>query len=228
MRICLVMITALFLIAAAEAMKPAVPKPEIVTRAQWGSDAKPLPDDQKHRPKWLTIHHAGAKWKAGADPAKFVKSVQAFGQREHNWPDLPYHFMIAPDGRIFEGRPIDYAPQSNTKYDVPGHVGIELMGDFEVERASEAQLKSLVQLSAWLCQEYKLNPEESAGHNDRPKAQTACPGKDLHRYLADGSIKNWVKDLLKGDAPDIKLKDPLKGGPKEMIGTVAATTKPAR
>jgi hypothetical protein len=196
-------------------------KPPTVTRQQWGSDPQPLGDDQKHTPKVITIHHAGTKWKAGADPAKFVKAVQGWGQRERNWPDLPYHFMIAPDGRIFEARPIEYAPQSNTKYDLPGHVGVELMGNFEVERMSDAQLQSLVKLSAWLCQEYHLKPEEIAGHKDRAEGQTTCPGKDLYRYIEDGSIKTWVSEMLEGKQPDVKLKEPLEGGPTEMIGPVA-------
>jgi hypothetical protein len=212
-----------FLIGAGDATKPVVAKPEMVTREQWGSEPQPLGEDQKHVPKVVTIHHAGSKWKDGADPAKFVKAVQGWGQRERNWPDLPYHFMIAPDGRIFEARPIEYAPQSNTKYDLPGHVGVELMGNFEVERVSEAQLKSLVKLVAWLCQEYQLKPEEIAGHKDRAKGQTSCPGKDFYRYIADGTIRTWVEETMAGKEPEVKLKEPLEGGPTEMIGKVAAT-----
>jgi len=218
-------IVAAAMLGAAEVKKAVVAKPEMVTREQWGSQARAIGEDQKQVPKWVTIHHAGSKWKAGADPAKFVKAVQAWGQREKNWPDVPYHFMIAPDGRIFEGRPIEYAPQTNTKYDVPGHIGVELMGDFEVERVSEAQLKSLVKLAAWLCQEYKLNPDEIAGHKDRAKAQTVCPGKDLERYLADGSIKNWVKQTMEGKAAEVRVKEAIRDGPTEMIGAVAATQK---
>ena len=136
--------------------------------------------------------------------------------------------MIAPDGRIFEARPIEYAPQSNTKYDLPGHVGVELMGNFEVERVNEAQLKSVVKLVAWLCQEYKLDPDEIAGHKDRAKGQTSCPGKDFHRYLSDGSLKKWVQETMEGKEAQVKLKEALKGGPTEMIGPVEATTQPAK
>ena len=50
--------------------------------------------------------------------------------------------MIAPDVRIFEARPLEYAPQSATQYDLPGHVGVELMGNFQSQRPSAAQLKS--------------------------------------------------------------------------------------
>ncbi|HEX8520648.1 MAG TPA: peptidoglycan recognition family protein [Tepidisphaeraceae bacterium] len=216
----------LMLLAATESTTTStvkISKPETVTREQWGSDPQPIPDDQKHTPKIITIHHAGTPWKDGADPAKFVKAVQGWGQRERNWPDLPYHFMIAPDGRIFEARPLEYAPQSNTKYDLPGHVGVELMGSFEVERVNEAQLSSLVKLVAWLCDEYKLKPEEIGGHKDRAKGQTTCPGKDFYRYIEDGTIRQWVEESLAGKTADVKLKDELEGGPTKMIGGVAAT-----
>jgi hypothetical protein len=202
------------------AKQAAVPKPKTVSREEWGSQPKPLPDSAKHTPKHITIHHGGTPWKTGRDPAKYVKAVQEYGQKEKNWPDLPYHFMIAPDGRIFEARPIEYEPQSNTKYELKGHIGVELMGNFEVERPSEAQLKSTVALVAWLCQDLKIDPSEIAGHKDRAKDQTVCPGKDFARYLADGQFVGWVKDTLAGKTPEIKMGDPLPGGPTVVIDTV--------
>src|SRR4051812_6861783 len=106
--------------ATKPAAASAVPKPRIVTREEWGSQPQPIDESHKQVPKYVTIHHAGTLWKAGTDPVTFVRGVQAYGQKEKNWPDLPYHFMIAPDGRIFEGRPIEYEPQSNTKYPLQG------------------------------------------------------------------------------------------------------------
>ncbi len=203
--------------------KPVVSKPEMVTREQWGSAPQALPDSRKHVPKYITIHHAGVKWKDGTDPAKFIKSMQKWGQREKNWPDLAYHFMIAPDGRIFEARSVEYEPESNTKYDLQGHIGIELMGNFEVERMSEAQLQSLVKLTAWVSEELKIDPANIGGHRDRAPKQTSCPGKDCYRYIEDGQIRKWVEELQAGKIPEIRLRDALEGGPAEMIGGVAAT-----
>jgi hypothetical protein len=204
-----------------KADKPKVAKPATVKREEWGSQPQPLPEETKHTPKFITIHHGGTDWKPGKDPAVFVKSVQGWGQREKNWPDLPYHYMIAPDGRIFEARPLEYAPQSNTKYDLPGHLGIELMGNFETQRPSEAQLKSLVAITAWLSQEFKIDPAAIAGHRDRAQGQTACPGKDLYRYLDDGQFIGWVKKSLAGEDPGIKPGEPLAGGPTVVIDTPA-------
>src|SRR5437016_11402887 len=100
-------------------------KPAIVTTQEWGSDPSPIDDSRKQVPKWVTIHHAGETWWNDKDPAKFVKAMQEWGKkrpqiekppRDTYWPDLPYHFLIAPDGRIFEGRKIEYEPDTNTRY----------------------------------------------------------------------------------------------------------------
>src|SRR5438876_3364600 len=86
--------------AFADATTRPVEKPPIVTREEWGSQPQPIPDSRRHTPKFITIHHAGVDWKAGRDPVAFVRTMQQWGQREKGWPDLAYHFLIAPDGRI--------------------------------------------------------------------------------------------------------------------------------
>ena len=94
----------------------AVPRPPIVSAAEWGSQPQPIPATRKHTPRYVTIHHAGVLWQAKVTPEAFVRDMQSWGQKEKGWPDLPYHFLIAPDGQIFEGRPLIYEPESNTKY----------------------------------------------------------------------------------------------------------------
>ena len=59
--------------------------------------------------------------------------------------------------RFFEGRAIVYEPESNTKYDLQGHIGVELMGSFGQQRVSQAQLESLAKIVAWLSQELKID-----------------------------------------------------------------------
>jgi hypothetical protein len=211
--------------AADTATTKPVEKPPIVTREEWGSQPQPIPDSRRHTPKFITIHHAGVDWKPGRDPAAFVNTMQAWGQREKGWPDLAYHFLIAPDGRIFEARSMDYEPESNTKYDLQGHIGVELMGNFETQRPSRKQIESCVKLAAWLCQEKKIDPSQIAGHKDRAKGQTSCPGKDFYRYLESGQFIDWVKATLAGKAPEIDPGPPLEGGPTVVIDTPA--TQPA-
>jgi len=206
---------------------PGVLKPPIVSAKEWGSTPQPIPESRKHTPKYITIHHAGVLWEAKTTPDKFVKNMQAWGQKEKNWPDLPYHFLIAPDGRIFEGRALAYEPDTNTKYELAGNIGVEMMGDFNRQRPSEAQLRSCVALVAWLAQELNVAPENIRGHNDAAPGQTSCPGTDFYRYLKDGQFRNWVTQTMQGQTPDVNPGPPLPDGPTTSI-TTSATTQPAR
>jgi hypothetical protein len=233
MKILFVVTTALLLSSCYEAMaqvsdqKPvAIEKPALVTREQWGSKAQPIADDRKQVPTWITIHHAGELWHKGDDPAEFVRKMQIWGQnrpklekppRDTYWPDLPYHFLIAPDGRIFEGRPIEYEPESNTKYPLKGNIGIEMMGDLNEQRPSLEQIKSCAALTAWLGRHYSIDLEHVRTHQDAAPDQTDCPGKDFYRYIKDGSFKSWVQQLEDGKTPDIQPGLPLPDGPVRSI-----------
>lgn len=203
-------------------------KPSIVSQKDWGSSPQPIPDTRKQdKIEWITIHHAGEKWTGARTPDEYIRAMQGWGQREKHWPDVPYHFLIAPDGRIFEGRPIAYEPDSNTNYPLSGNIGVELMGNFEIQRPSAQQLQSVVALVAWLSQEYKIPPDHLRGHKDAAVNQTSCPGKDFYRYLEDGTFRKWVEAEMKGEKPPVKEAAPLEGGPTEPIPTTKMTTKPA-
>ena len=168
--------------------------------------------------------------KSTTDPAVFVKNMQAWGQREKKWPDLAYHFLIAPDGRIFEGRSLAYEGETNAKYLLKDKIQVELMGDFTKQRVTSKQLESLVKLNAWLCQEYKIDPILMGGHNDRAPRQTSCPGTDLYRYISDGQISRWVKDVLADKDVEVKEREALPDGPTIYVGDPAGdppATQPA-
>ena len=203
--------------AADESATKPVEKPPIVSREEWGSKPQPIPDDRKHTPTYLTIHHAGVVWAGKSTPEQFLRNMQGWGQREKKWPDLAYHFLIAPDGKVYEGRDLAYEPETNTKYEISGHVNVELMGNFEEQRMSPAQLESLVKVCAWLGQELNIDPSQIGGHNDRAPGQTSCPGKDLYRYIEDGSIAKWVGELREGKTPAIEYKEPLENGPVGLV-----------
>lgn len=219
-------ITALVIFTTACAARPAVCPPNLVTREQWGSKPRPIPDSRRQTPRWITIHHAGELWKKGQDPVEFVRQMQVWGQnrpktekppRDIYWPDLPYHYLIAPDGRVFEGRPVEYEPESNTKYPLNGNIGIEMMGDFNEQRPSPAQLESVVQVTAWLMQKYRIPMRRVRTHKDVAPHQTDCPGMDLYRYIESGEFKRWIAQALDGRRPEIDPGPPLSGYFRHVI-----------
>ncbi len=198
-----------------------ITKPRVISAEAWGSDPLPMPVSRLHEPRFITLHHAGVEWKAGDDPLVKARNLQSWGKKSveeggKDWPDLPYHFLIAPDGRILEGRPTKYEPETNTTYDVNGHIGVLLWGNFEIQRVSPAQVESAVRLVAWLAEKYEVDEKQIRGHQD-VGTDTDCPGKDFSRYLKDGRFQTWVNRARAGEPLAIKLDEALEEGPTEIV-----------
>lgn len=176
--------------------KRVVKKPYIISKAQWGgkpaNGTKPLQKITK-----ITIHHGGVFVAKSDDPREYMRHLQKFSMEEKHWIDIPYHFCIDLQGRIYEARDLKYAGDTNTEYNPDGHALICVIGNYEKQELSPFQLASLVQLSAWLAYKYHLSPNAIAGHKDYSN-ETVCPGKNLYRYLQDGTIKKRVSTLLYG------------------------------
>ena len=189
---------------------------DIIPASAWNSTPQSLAG-REHTPQFITIHHAGVIWAADSVPETKLKNLQSWGQRDKDWPDVPYHFMISPDGRVFEGRDTAYEPETNTNYDTMGHINIQLWGNFNEQRVTEAQLRSAVLTAAKVAQDLEIETSTIGGHLDRTN-DTSCPGEDLHRYISDGTFEMWVNDVLAGKEPVIEMREPLPAGPFPFVG----------
>ena len=170
-------------------------RPAIVAASDWQSRPLEIDAAKKHRVDRITLHHAGVVWRPTDDPFDKIRRLQIWGQRDKKWPDVPYHFLIAPDGRIFEGRSLEYAGETNTEYDTRGHALVQLWGNFEVQEPTAAQLDATVALLAWLCVDFEIEPSSIVGHRD-VSTQTSCPGRRLYRSLEDGSLVARVRSAI--------------------------------
>lgn len=172
-------------------------QPTIVPASTWGSKPGDFPESMAQIPDRIVLHHAGVSWNRGSDPAQKLRDLQSWGIREKGWIDVPYHYLITPDGQIFEGRDWHYQPDSNTSYSLKGVLNVELFGNFETDLVSSQQLNSLVQLLAYLCQTHGLEPARITSHRLMAPGQTVCPGRDLQRYLA-GPLPVWTVQAIHG------------------------------
>lgn len=173
---------------------------DYLSRQDWGA-SEPVLTMREHVPTRLTIHHSGVVTPAEVDLVKKMKGLQNYSQHEGQqadgktkpvWADVPYHFVIGPDGRVAEGRPIQFAGDTNTEYDPAGHVLITLLGNFEEQQPTPAQLDALTELLANLSTRYQIAPDTITGHRDQ--AETACPGKHLQALLPE--LKAAVSERL--------------------------------
>ncbi len=166
---------------------------QVIKRADWGW--KTLTDTIKqHRIERITLHHGGVEFTEGKDVQDYIRTMQDWSRSKKKWIDIPYHWMIDLDGKIYETRPINYPGDTNTDYDVRGHALINVIGNYEVQKLKPVQLNAVIQLSAFLAQKYQIDPVDIRGHKDY--TETLCPGKDFYRYLQDSTIQNRVKELL--------------------------------
>ncbi len=167
---------------------------KIISRADWGWNPldRVLP---QHSINKITIHHGGEEFAEDKDMIQYLRNLQSWSRSEKKWIDIPYHFMIDLKGNIYEARPINYPGDTNTDYDVTGHALICVVGNYEVQTIKQVQLKSLAKLVAFLKLKYHVELKDIRGHKDYT-TQTVCPGKDLYKYLADGSFLKMVESEL--------------------------------
>ena len=196
------------------------PKPEIVTREEWGArplnleapeefglfDAQTNPEGVLYYPgklnevlNTIVVHHSATGYST-------PDQIQDLHMDGRGFADVAYHFLIALDGTIYEGRKINIRGAHVQGFNT-GSVGIVLLGNFNDEQPSESQLASLRSLVDYL--RYTYETRYLAGHKDYPNQSpdgTECPGAYLYpllpelaqdlgmEYGIDGYvIPEWVK-----------------------------------
>ena len=149
-----------------------------------------------HQIRYVTLHHVGSPQplKPGEDPREKLRNLQTWGARDRNWWDLPYHFLIDLEGRVYEGRDYHFMGETNTTYDPEGHFLISMIGNYDRQEPTQAQLNAIADMMAWAISRYDLPLDRIGGHYNY--AETGCPGKELRKYLEDGTFKRMVSERL--------------------------------
>lgn len=158
-----------------EPVTPAQPKaPEPDIPAEW------VPHVPLNNWRWIVIHHSATP--AGS-AAQFDSS-----HRQKGWDELGYHFVIgngtgSRDGQVEVGPRWSkqkwgaHTKTADNQYNDFG-IGICLVGDFDVQRPSLAQVQSLTNLVAYLMNTYHIPADHVIGH--REAKPTDCPGANVN------------------------------------------------
>ena len=173
------------------------PMPAIISRKEWGArslnlnateefgifDAGENPDGLLYYPENLNIvlntivvHHS-------AYPYAGPQEVQDLHMDKRSFADIAYHFLIDPEGIIYEGREINIRGAHVQGFNT-GSVGIVLLGNFNEDQPTESQVGSLQELVDYLRYTYEIR--YLAGHKDYPNQSpdgTECPGDHLYPLL---------------------------------------------
>ena len=155
-----------------------------------------------HQITHITLHHEGdpQPLKPGDDVVRKLRALQSWGASDRNWWDVPYHYLLDLDGNVYEGRDWHFMGETNTAYDPDGHFLISVIGNYEKQEPTQAQLNAIADLMAWAVVKFDVPLENIGGHYNY--ATTNCPGKNLKKYLEDGTFRRMVLERLsRGSRP---------------------------
>lgn len=169
---------------------------QILSVEQWGGTPAIDSLAKKHTITHITLHHQGEPFPKGKDPIQYLRNLQSWSRREKKWIDIPYHYIIDLDGKIYEGRNINYAGDTNTEYDPTGHALIEIVGNFEIVEPNQEQLDATANLMTLLAIKYNVPSDSIRAHKDY-SSKTVCPGKNLYPYIQSGYFRENVEEKLK-------------------------------
>ena len=129
----------------------------------------------------ITIHHDGLDaLVTGTSPSEMTMRIELIrvGHRGKGWADIGYHLVIDRAGTLWQGRSIRWQG-AHVKYRNEGNVGVLVMGNFEIQRPTAAQIATLERVVRDLRRTYKVPQSKVYTHREWPDAGTLCPGRHL-------------------------------------------------
>lgn len=160
---------------------------------------KTLTDDMKVMEKvhYIVIHHTGGN--PTATPQD-IEKVFLVDRKSEGFSAIGYHFILYPDGRVVQTRPID-RQGGHVAFVLNGKkismndrsIGISLVGNYNLQAVPEPMWGSLKKLTSQLCTLYKLPSAVILPHTIAKQliggSGTYCPGaytlKEFSLRLSD-------------------------------------------
>jgi hypothetical protein len=163
------------------------------------------PKNVQVRPwQWIIIHHTATTFGNAAIVTRW--------HIDRGFDEMGYDFLIgngtnSGDGQVEVGTRWPkqkwgaHTQSADNRFNLYG-IGICLVGNFDIDHPSAAQMRSLDRLVAYLMKTYKIAPDHVLGHSDCKS--TDCPGKNLNVAI----VRNAAVRLL-ADAGDVVPQDSL-------------------
>lgn len=185
----------------------AEPHQSIIKRDDWYCpDGKSAPkikaqDSARH----LIVHHTATNNSFEDFPA-MVRCIWNFHSFTNGWGDLGYHYLIDPNGVIYEGKAGgDNSVGTHFSCANTGTIGIAMLGNYMDSRPSEKMITSLQTLLQMKCKELGIDPNGKSfhastrlnlptisGHREANESKvgtvcagTKCPGDVLYEMLPE-------------------------------------------
>lgn len=208
-----------------------VAAPSISSCATWGARASSSPVQVLgSRPTMVIVHHtAGANSSdlSQAHAFSIARSIQSYHMDHNGWIDSGQQFTISRGGFVMEGRHRSLEVLTGgTRHVVGAHtsgqntaaVGIENEGTYTSVTPPAALWNSLVDMVAYICDQYAISPARIFGHRDYNN--TECPGDRLYAMLPQ--LRDEVAAKLGSPNPPDPVNWPTvrQGASGEVVRTI--------
>jgi len=131
----------------------------------------------------VTIHHEGWRTVTFTDQnttAARIEQIRTVHVRDRGWGDIGYHYIVDRAGRVWEGRAIRYQG-AHVSENNENNVGILVLGNFDNQAPSDAQLRAVTTAVARLKQLHSINVRNIRSHQEI--TSTACPGRNMQSRM---------------------------------------------
>jgi len=149
----------------------------------------------------IVIHHDGVRYDPQQTGEEKATELRQSVLRNDGWTDLPYHYLIDVDGRVFEGAAETVVTRTRTWHDPSNLLHIALLGNYSIDRPTDVQIDSLLRLVAAKAEEYRIPASHIHLHGDL--VDTSCPGDFVRERLqpAPWCAPGVPRAAPVGDAP---------------------------
>jgi hypothetical protein len=158
------------------------PVPFARPRSTWARATPVRADmDRMLKPRYVTVHHDGMTPFYGLSEVEAKARLELIrnGHRGKGWGDIGYHFIIDRSGNVWQGRDVLVYQGAHVRNRNEHNIGVMCLGNFVVQKPSEAQVEALNRTVAQLCAHYRIAAKDVYTHREWKGAQTACPGDNL-------------------------------------------------
>ena len=129
---------------------------------------------------FIAVHHSQRKIDS-------VKRIRDLHIKINKWEDIGYHYLIDKKDKIHVGRSEKFIGAH-----VFGHnknsVGICLIGNFDEEKPTKAQIRTLIKFLKNKIKKFKIPIKNILGHREFSGVTKTCPGK----FVDMGKIREII------------------------------------
>ncbi|TVR45713.1 MAG: LysM peptidoglycan-binding domain-containing protein [Planctomycetota bacterium] len=154
---------------------------KVIRRQQWANAAIGANHRQMGAINRITIHHTGEyAGTARLSDREILRRIDRFHREGRRWAAIGYHYLIASDGRIYEGRP-ESIQGAHTANNNSNNLGISMMGDYHRAPPDSRHLAVLDKFLTDTRLRLKVPKGRLFGHRDL--SPSICPGDALYAWL---------------------------------------------